>query len=121
MILMRASTSKRFVALLLIALICFCVGVEDMLVPDACGEDQSILLALAQHRSSALTAAQSTQQTLPPDSGDDDHDCLCCCRHLLTSGSFQPVHAWSSSVLSLGPGEVASSIDLQPPYHPPRS
>ncbi|MCI0422846.1 MAG: hypothetical protein L0312_27095, partial [Acidobacteria bacterium] len=114
-----ASTSKRFVAFLLIALICLCLGVEDILVPDACGEDRSMLLA--QQRSSTLAAAESTQRTSPPDSGDDDHDCLCCCRHLLTSGFFQPVHTLNSSILSFGPGEVVSSVDPQPPYHPPRS
>jgi hypothetical protein len=119
MIFFRAPTSKRFVAFLLIALICLCLGVEDLLVPDACGEDRPV--PLAQQQSSTLAASESTQQTSRPYSGDDDHDCLCCCRHLLTTGSFQPAQALNSSILTLIFGEVVSSINPQPPYHPPRS
>ena len=39
MIFFRASTSKRLVAFLQIALICLCLGVEDLLAPDACAEE----------------------------------------------------------------------------------
>jgi len=119
MIFFRTSSSKRVVAFLLIALTCLCLGVEDLLVPDACEEDRSA--PFAELRFSSSVTARDTQGTSRTDAGDDDHGCLCCCRHLVTSVSIQPSQILNSSMLDPIPGEVISSVDPQPPYHPPRS
>ena len=119
MIYFRASSSKRFAAFLLIVSICLCLGVEDLLLPEACGEDRSE--PLTQERSLVLGAAEGTQQGYPAASGDEDHDCLCCCHHLITSGSFLPIHILNRSILVPIFGEVVTSVTSQALYHPPRS
>ena len=112
-------TSKRCVALLLVTMVCLCLGVEDFLAPDMCGEDQSS--PLSKPRATALLAAQGMQHTPVKDHGDDEHDCLCCCHHLLTPPSVQSAHALKSSILTVIPGELVSSLNPRPPCHPPRS
>jgi len=119
MIFFGSSSWKRLVASLLILLVCLCIGVEDLLLPEACGEDRSE--PWNQERSFVLVAGENGAQPLPADSGDEGHDCLCCCRHLIASGSFQPVHALNSSILIPIFREVVTSVTSQPPYHPPRS
>src|SRR5262245_54968371 len=119
MIFIRPLFPRRVVALLLIALTCLCLGVEDLLMPGMCAEDGST--TLADQRSLTLVAVENTDRNSQSDTGEASHDCLCCCRHLLTSRLFQPVQSLKSSILPSMPAEVASSITPRPPYHPPRS
>jgi hypothetical protein len=117
--LFRPSRSRRLVASLLIALTCLCIGIEDLFASETCGEDA--VLSFGELRALTVAAAEDPQQPSPANSGDDDHDCLCCCRHVVASGFFQPSRALNFSFITLIPGDVGSSVDPQPPYHPPRA
>ena len=63
---------------------------------------------------------QSAQNLPCPDKGISD-DCFCCCAHVVLRPRVRLFRVEMESFLELFDTRSPSVIDLDPPYHPPRS
>jgi hypothetical protein len=62
---------------------------------------------------------QSAQNLPCPDNGTSD-DCFCCCAHIVLMARVRLFRVELESSLDLFDTRQPSTVDLDPPYHPPR-
>jgi hypothetical protein len=125
--LMRLDRLRRGIAIFLLAMAFFDIGIVDLFFPQLCGDDQVSILGAIPVESSekiadefAATRNQDPQPVQDSHQSGTDEDCFCCCSHIIPSPHI------SVATLNCPPRQDDPAITPFPSssphdvFHPPR-